>query len=155
MENANPNAQNDLIRLRTRLLDLQRSQKLNPESFALYQQTILQLHQETESRKQSCFSQAQTLRTQAAAIESQGHAFSSMASILFSVVNGYVLLEEKRIAEEIEREKERLENAEPEPSPVPPPDRKKSHPKKKKVTVETPVAGEGPTSSAATGDPSN
>lgn len=119
MDETNP--QNDLLQLRKRLLDLQRSQSLTPEAFGLYQQTILQLHQEADKRKQSCMQQAQTLRAQAAAVESQGHAFSSMASILFSVVNGYILLEEKRAAEEQAREQERKETAEPEPLPAPPP----------------------------------
>jgi hypothetical protein len=48
-------------------------------------------------------SQAEQLRTQAAAVESQGHAFSAAGSVLFAVVNGYIDLEEKRIREMQER----------------------------------------------------
>jgi len=89
----------DFTRLRLRLLDLQKTGMLDPRSFGTYQQTIFQVLQETVRRKESCFQQAATLRQQAAAAEAQGHAFSTMGSILHSVVNGYVDLEERRVAE--------------------------------------------------------
>ena len=38
---------NDLARLRLRLLDLRKTQSLDPKAFGLYQQTVLQLHQES------------------------------------------------------------------------------------------------------------
>jgi hypothetical protein len=101
--------QNDLLRLRQRLLDLQRTQRLDTEAFGLYQQTVLQIQQEAERRKLTCFQQAETLRAQASSVEAQGHAFSSISSILYSVVNGYIEIEEKRLREDQERAKERAE----------------------------------------------
>lgn len=141
MENQNP--QNDLVSLRLRLLDLQRVQSLTPESFGLYQQTILQLHQECERRKQSCFAQAEQLRKQAAGAESQGHAFSAMGSIVYSVVNGYIALEEKRIQEEQDRAREREE---PE-SPKTPTSKAKARRKAAKLAVK-----QGTASGVANGD---
>jgi hypothetical protein len=75
-----------------------------------------------------------------------------MASILFSVVNGYVVLEERRLEEERAREQERQEALretqasapEPTPSTAPPPGRRRGRPRK-----VTPVADEGSNVSAA------
>jgi hypothetical protein len=108
-QNLNMTPQEDLIRLRTRLLDLQKTGLLNPDNFGTYQQTILQIWQESERRRASCLQQAATLRQQAAAAEAQSHAFSVIGSIIYSVVNGYIELEERRAREEQERalEKER------------------------------------------------
>jgi hypothetical protein len=92
-----------LVKLRSRMNDLLRLGILTPEGFGMYQQTILQLLQEFDRRKMTCMSQAEQLRTQAAAVESQGHAFSAAGSVLFAVVNGYIDLEEKRIREMQER----------------------------------------------------
>lgn len=97
------NETDDLIRLRTRLIDLQRTGALNPESFGMYQQTLLQIYQEAERRKQTCQSQAQAYKQQAAAAEAQSHAFATIGSILYSVVNGYVDIQEKRAIEDEER----------------------------------------------------
>lgn len=96
-----------LLKLRKRLSDLLGKGLVSSDAFGMYQQTILQLHQECERRRQTCLGQAETLKRQAAAAESQAHAFSAMASIIFSVVNGYVELEERRAREEADRAKER------------------------------------------------
>ena len=97
---ANPDE--TLVRLRTRLLDLQKAGAFNPEFFGTYQQTILQVYNEAERKKQACLQQAESLKRQAAAVEAQAHAFGTFGSILFSVVNGYVELEQKRLREEHE-----------------------------------------------------
>jgi hypothetical protein len=104
-----------LVKLRTRMNDLLRMGVITPDGFGVYQQTVLQLLQEFDRRKSSCFQQAETLRAQASAVEAQGHAFSVCGSILFSIVNGYCDLEEKRIREMAER-------AANEPPPEPTPD---------------------------------
>lgn len=99
--------QEELLKLRKRLLDFQRLGVMDPEAFMTYQQTILQLWQEAERRRQACMAQVEGLKRQAAAAESQAHAFSSMSSIFYAVVNGYVEIEEKRFREEAERQAER------------------------------------------------
>jgi hypothetical protein len=95
-----------LVKLRTRMNDLLRMGIVTPDGFGMYQQTVLQLLQEFDRRKATCFTQAEQLKAQAAASEAQGHAFSVCGSVLFSVVNGYIDLEEKRLKEEQERARE-------------------------------------------------
>ena len=114
MENESPAT--ILVKLRTRMNDLLRMGIVTPEGFGMYQQTVLQLLQEFDRRKATCFSQAEQLRAQAAASESQGHAFSVCGSILFSIVNGYIDLEEKRIREMKEREE--ADGVKVKPAPV-------------------------------------
>jgi len=96
-------AQQDLIKLRQKIIDLQKLGYMTPESFGTYQQTLLQIWQEADQRRQSCLAQANTFRTQAAAADAQAHAFSAMSSVIYAVVNGFVEAEEKRIREEVER----------------------------------------------------
>lgn len=110
----NDSAVDDLVRIRTKLLDLQRTGVLSAEGFPTYQQTILQILQECERRKQGLFSQVQTLRAQASAAESQAHAFSAMGSILYNIINGYVENEQRRIEEEQRRAAERENDGQPE-----------------------------------------
>lgn len=113
MDDANVRAQQDLVKLRQRILDLEKIGYMTPESFGTYQQTILQIWQEAEQRRQTCLAQASTLRMQAASAEAQAHAFSAMSSVMFAVVNGFVEAEEKRVREEAERaleEKGKTEN---------------------------------------------
>jgi len=109
MDESNVKAQQDLLRLRQRLLEFQKIGYMTPESFGTYEQTLLQIWQEAEQRRQTCLSQANTLRMQAAAAEAQAHAFSAMSSVMFAVINGFIEIEEKRIREEAEREAEREE----------------------------------------------
>jgi len=113
MESNVPNTQNDLLRLRKRLMDLQAVGVLEDSQHGLYQQTILQLWQEAERRRQTCMSQAETLRMQASAAEAQAHAFSAMSSMMYAVVNGYIELEEKRVREEKERQAEKAADEPP------------------------------------------
>ena len=106
-QNLAVNPQEEMLLLRKRLLDLQKTGMLTPESFPTYQQTILQIWQETERRRMSCLEQAQTLRTQAMQAEAQSHAFSVMGSLLYAVINGYVVLENRRVADEQERARQK------------------------------------------------
>jgi len=139
-----------LVKLRSRMNDLLRAGLVTPEGFGMYQQTVLQLLQEFDRRKATCFQQAETLRAQAAASEAQGHAFSVCGSILFSVVNGYMDLEERRIRE-MQESKLRddpkveppVEEAPKEESPAEeaPKKNKGGRPKKKPVGSDAPNEG--------------
>jgi hypothetical protein len=102
----NETASTIVLKLRARLADMLKTGLVAPEHFGLYQQTMLQLLGEIERREQECRNQAQQLRQQAAAADSQAHAFIAMKSILFNVVNGYLDLEERRLKEIAEREAE-------------------------------------------------
>ena len=102
-----PNSQDDILRLRKRVLDLIGLGYMTPESAGTYEQTLLQFCQEMERRKQDCFQKAASLRLQASAAEAQGHAHSATASILYSVVNGFYEAGMKRLQMEAEQEAQR------------------------------------------------
>jgi len=108
--------QQDLLKLRKRVQDLKALGYMTPESAGTYEQTVLQTWQEADRRRQTLLSQAETLRRQSAAAEAQAGAFATMASILYSIVNGFVEAGEKRLREEAERTAER-KAAEPQPDP--------------------------------------
>ena len=93
----------DLIRLRQRFLDLQKLDALNPEAFGTFQQSFMEVFQEAEKRKQSCQSQANTLRRQADAADTQANAFSTISSILYNIVDGHIGIEQRRVAEDQSR----------------------------------------------------
>ena len=104
-ESVDPDKRNtSLIRLRQRLLDLQKMGGLEPAEFGTFQQTLMQIYQESERRRQSCMGQAESLKRQAAGAESQAHAFSAISSILYNIVDGQIGIEQKRLNEEKERQ---------------------------------------------------
>jgi hypothetical protein len=113
----------DLLRLRRRLGDLLRLGGMTPETF---QQTILQLWQEVEKRRQSCLHEAEDYMRKYQASLAQAGAFSAQSSILFAIINGFVTLEERRIQETADRAREAAEReaaqkvVEVEPPPPPP-----------------------------------
>jgi hypothetical protein len=126
-----------LVKLRTRMNDLLRTGVVTPEGFGMYQQTMLQLLQEFDRRKATCFQQADTLRAQAAASEAQGHAFSVSGSVLFAVVNGYLDIQEKNAREEAERKAQEA----PKSEVVAPKKGKGGRPKKKAPEASEPAVG--------------
>jgi len=99
--------QEDLLKLRRRVNDLKSLGYMTQESAGTYEQTILLTWQEADRRRQALLSQAETLRRQAAAAEAQAAAFTTMASILYNIVNGFVEAGQKRLREEAERKAER------------------------------------------------
>jgi len=111
--------QMDLLKLRKRVNDLQALGYMSPESAGMYEQTILQTWQEADRRRLTLLSQAETLRRQAAAADAQAGAFATMASILFSIVNGFVEAGQKRAQEEAERKVEQDAAAREPERPIP------------------------------------
>lgn len=97
----------ELVRLRKRVNDLLQLGAATPETFA---QTMMQLWQEGERRRQSCIAEAEDHLRKYHAMIAQAHGFAAQSSILYSVINGYATIEERRILELAEREKEKAEN---------------------------------------------
>ena len=96
----------ELVRLRKRVNDLLKLGAATPETFA---QTMMQLWQEGERRRQACMQEADEHLRKYHALVAQAHGFAAQSSILYSVINGYATLEERRVQEMIEREKETIE----------------------------------------------
>jgi hypothetical protein len=103
---SNYHPEQELVKLRRRVAEMLKLGAATPET---YLQTIMQLFQEAERRRQICMGEAEDCLRKHQALVAQAHGFSSMSSILYNIVNGYVTLEEKRILETAEREKEQAE----------------------------------------------
>lgn len=98
----------EMLRLRRRLGDLMRLGAATPETF---QQAFLQVWQESERQRQQCMTAAEEHLRQYHQFVAQAHAFSMFSSIAYSVINGYVTIEERRAAELAEREKDKAAGA--------------------------------------------
>jgi hypothetical protein len=101
----------ELVRLRKRVGDLLKLGAATPDT---YLQTVMQLFQEGERRRQQCMADAEDHLRKYHALVAQAHGFSAMSSVLYSVINGFATLEERRLQEMAEREKEKAESAKPE-----------------------------------------
>lgn len=109
MDTTQIQAQEDILRLRKSIQELAVLGVLTPDTIGTYEQTVLQIWKEAERRRISLQQQAETLRRQAAAADAQAGAFSAMASIMFSVVHGFVEASQKRAQEDAERAREAAE----------------------------------------------
>jgi hypothetical protein len=115
----------EMVKLRKRVADLMRLGAATPETFG---QTIMQVWQECERRRQGCLGEAEDHLRKYHALLSQAGAFAAQASILYSVINGFASLEERRIQETADRareqaEKEAAQKASAEtPAPAPAPE---------------------------------
>lgn len=119
---ANYQPDQEMFRLRRRLGDLIRLGAATPETF---QQTILQLWQENERRRQACLSEAEEHLRKYHTSVAQANVYAMQSSIAYAVVNGYVTIEERRVLElQQKAEREALdakEKAEEEAKKEPPP----------------------------------
>lgn len=101
---SNYQPEQEQLRLRKRLNDLLKLGAATPETF---QQTILQIFAEAERQRQACMTAAEEHLRKYHQYNSQAAAFSMFSSISYSVINGYVVLEEKRAAEMAARAQEK------------------------------------------------
>ena len=107
----------DIAKLRLRVADAVSKNLIVKDGKDFLEATLIQIMNEAERNRQNCLNNAETLRKQASAFEGQAGAFASVSSIVFNVINGYVMLAEK---EEQERAKEEAEKnaATPEPASI-------------------------------------
>jgi len=101
----------ELLRLRKRVTDLLKLGAATPETFA---QSILQIWQETERHRQNCMEQAEDHLRKYHALVAQAQGFAMQSSILYSVINGYATIEERKAQELADRAAEQKAVAEPE-----------------------------------------
>lgn len=94
------------LRLRKRLGDLMRMGAATPDTF---QQAVLQIWQEAERQRQMSMTQAEEHLRKYHSCNAQAHAFSMTSSIAFAVINGFVVMEERRVQEEQRQAQERAE----------------------------------------------
>jgi len=103
---SNYQPEQEQLRLRRRLNDLLKLGAATPETF---QQAILQIFGEAERQRQQCMTAAEEHLRKYHQLYAQAAAFSMYSSIAYSVVNGYVTLEERRALEEMAKAKEKAE----------------------------------------------
>ena len=101
----------ELLRLRKRVTDLLKLGAATPETFA---QSILQIWQETERHRQNNMEQAEDHLRKYHALVAQAQGFAMQSSILYSVINGYATIEERKAQELADRAAEQKAVAEPE-----------------------------------------
>lgn len=99
----------DLVKLRKRMLDAVSAGVVETNIKDFYEATLLQIMNEAERQRQTCMSRAEDLRRQAAVCDGQAAAFSQVSSIVYSVINGYVVAAERQQREEAERAGEMAE----------------------------------------------
>lgn len=107
----------DIIKLRQRVQDAARKGVVSPDGKDILEAALIQVMNEAERNRQNCLVNAENLRKQAATFEGQAGAFASVTSIVYNVINGYVMIAEKdeaeRAAEAAEKaEREALESSE-------------------------------------------
>jgi len=99
----------DLVKLRKRILDAMSFDLVNSNSKELYEATLIQIMNEAERQRQSCVARAEELRRQAGVADGQANAFTQMSSIIYNVLNGYVMAAERQKREEEARAAEMAE----------------------------------------------
>jgi len=90
----------DLVKLRKRILDALNFNVVDSTSKDLYEATLIQIMNEAERQRQVCVGRAEELRRQAGVADGQANAFSQMSSIIYNVLNGYVMAAERQKREE-------------------------------------------------------
>lgn len=104
----------DLVKLRTRMLDAVRTGVVG-EDADTFKMTLIQILNEAEKKRQKAEAGIENLRRQVHMMEGQVNAYSQIGSILYAVLDGYVKLAEKTVAEEQAREAERAESGKDDP----------------------------------------
>ena len=96
----------DLVKLRKRMLDALNFGVVDESLKDFYEATLIQIMNESERQRQACVTRAEELRRQAAVADGQANAFIQVNSIVYNVLNSYILAAEKSKREELERAEE-------------------------------------------------
>jgi hypothetical protein len=99
----------DLVKLRKRMLDAIAAGVVGDDVKDFYEATLIQIMNEAERQRQVCVARAEDLRRQAAIADGQSAAFTQVSSIVYSVLNGYIMVAEKQRREDVDHAAELLE----------------------------------------------
>jgi hypothetical protein len=103
----------DLVKLRKRVSDAVRAGVVEEADHGIYEATLIQILNESERQRVRCSNLVDEFKRKAAQAEAQASAYSQVSSIIYNVINGYVLLAEKSQREEEDRAQERKETVGP------------------------------------------
>src|SRR5579859_521102 len=96
----------EIIKLRKRMQDAVSHGIVQENNKGFLEAMLIQIMNDAEKNRQNCAAQAENLRRLASVMDGQAGAFSSVISIVYGVLNGYVSLAEKDKQESLEKEKE-------------------------------------------------
>jgi len=99
----------DIIKLRKRVLDAVAVGVVDSNLKDFYEATLLQIMNESERQRQNAVAQAETLRKQAAVCDGQASGYSAMSSMVYNVLNAYIVQAERTQAQEAEQAAKRAE----------------------------------------------
>jgi hypothetical protein len=85
----------EIQKLRKRVSDAVEKGVVNNNGKDFLEATLIQIMNDAEKNRQNCVQQAENLRRQASIMDGQAGAFASVSSIVYSVINGFVVLAEK------------------------------------------------------------
>jgi len=94
----------EILKLRKRVADAVSHSVFNTDNKDIIEALLIQVMNDAERNRQQCVSQAENLRKQASTLDGQAGAFASMGSIVYNVINGFVMK-----AEHSQKEKEELD----------------------------------------------
>ena len=89
----------DILKLRIRFAEALSAGVLDASKETL-EAILIQIMNDAEKNRQSCATQAENLRKQISAIDGQAAAFSSVTSIVYNVLNGFIRVGERNKEEE-------------------------------------------------------
>lgn len=105
----------DILKLRKRVSDAAIKGVVSSDGKDFLEATLIQIMNEAEKNRQNCLTNAENLRKQASTFEGQAGAFASVSSIVFNVINGFVMVaerdEEERKAQEKFKAEEGVDSA--------------------------------------------
>lgn len=101
----------DIIKLRKRVSDAAVKGVVSNDGKDILEATLIQIMNEAERNRQNCLTNAENLRKQASTFEGQAGAFASVSSIVFNVINGFVMVAERDEEERVAQEKLRAEES--------------------------------------------
>jgi hypothetical protein len=98
----------EILKLRKRVADAVSHNVFNTDNKDIIEALLIQVMNDAERNRQQCVSQAENLRKQASTLDGQAGAFASMGSIVYSVINGFVMKAEhsEREADVLKKDKE-------------------------------------------------
>jgi hypothetical protein len=103
----------DLINLRKRVADAVKLGVVGEDSKDIYEATLIQILNEAERGRIRCTQLVQDFERKKAQAEAQANTYSQISSIVYNIINGFVISAEKGIREEAELANERGEPVEP------------------------------------------
>lgn len=98
----------EILKLRKRVADAVSHSVFNMDNKDIIEALLIQVMNDAERNRQQCISQAENLRKQAFTLDGQAGAFASMGSIVYNVINGFVMKAEhsEKEAEVMKKDKE-------------------------------------------------